>query len=174
MIDGEGSDYTIKHGNQMITAHVREKRKLLCHQAYHFENPNDSESKSERKNLLIRKEETMDEDALLINRNVQIKDKTEIEQCKKKTTCMGMLDEDLTKKQSHTAIGSVEQTVDLFYVRIFVGLDCITAYRRQLVIDYFNDSRNKASIKEISHDKFEKVKEFHYSDLVRTMQSFER
>ena len=55
----------------------------------------------------------------------------------KKTTCMRTLIKDLSKKHNHKSVKSIEDIVNLLFVRTFVCPDCVTAFRRQLVIDSF-------------------------------------
>ena len=95
-------------------------RKFLAHQNFRSENTNSEETKSDKKNLLTRNDDSMDEDDLRINTKVQIKENVECGQCKKETKCMRVLVGDLIKKQTNKMLRSIEQIVDLLFVRISV------------------------------------------------------
>ncbi len=85
----------------------------------------------------MRKDDSLGNDELLINTNAQIKENVECGQCRRKTTCMRTLIKDLSKKQNHKSLNSIEDIVNLLFVRTFVCPDCVTAFRRQFIIDSF-------------------------------------
>ena len=140
VIDREGFDYNIKHGKQLISAHARDVQKFLSQLTFQTEFGVSESVKNEKEKLLTRNQESWDEDELLINTKPQIKDNVSCEQCKRKTTCMRMLSRRAGKRQSNKTIRSVEQIANSLFERIFVCSDCISAYRRQVILDSFVNS----------------------------------
>ncbi len=133
VIDRNGSDYTIKHGKQLISAHARDVRKFLSRRR--FEIIDESENDENFGKSLLTNDRSNDDYQFLISRKQEIKDNVECQTCKRHATCMRMLIRNMDRKQANKSLHSIEQIAKSIFVRKFLCSDCISAYRRQLIIE---------------------------------------
>ncbi len=133
VIDRNGSDYTIKHGKQLISAHAREVRKFLTRKR--FEEIEENGMGESMINPLMRNDKASDDYQFLISRKQEIKDNVECQSCRRHSTCMRILTRNMDGKQTNKSLDSLEQIAKSIFVRKFLCSDCISAYRRQILIE---------------------------------------
>ena len=101
VIDRTGSDYTIKHGKQLTSAHARDVRKFLTRKR--FEEIDESESENISTKPLMTNDKANDDYQFLINRKQEIKHNVKCQLCKRHSTCMRILAKNMNAKQTNKA-----------------------------------------------------------------------
>ncbi len=131
--DRNGSDYTIKHGKQLISAQARDVRKFLTRKRFKEIDENETDEKITKPMMI--NDKTNDDYQFLISRKQEIKDGVECQSCKRYSTCMRTLTRNMDGKRTNKSGDSIEQIAKSIFVRNFLCSDCISAYRRQIIIE---------------------------------------
>ncbi len=133
IIDRDGSEYTIKHGRNLLSIHKRDIRKFRS--SVEFEN-DEMTMKKKNEQVLMRNDEEIDCEANLINKNEQESKMTKCERSGDVTTCMRILTEKTCHAQRHKPSKSIEEIAKNIFKYSFVCAECLFVNQRQLVINH--------------------------------------